>query len=149
MPNYSSTMTKCEDAAAYWLADMVTSNLSGVTVYKGGAGDDIALPCIIIASDRIAPSAPLTTHLTSRSKTVELSVKVITHGDASSRATHDLICGDVEAVFIQSQNQAVAVMTAAAIADFAPLAWYFTDASPEYSDNRRETIYRFQMEVST
>ena len=149
MPNYSSTMAKSEDAVAAYMAAFGLSNLSGVTVCKAGAGDEITLPCVVISADRIAPSAPGTNYLTTGSKVVEVSVKVITEATDSTRAAHDLICGDVEAALVTSQDQAVALMTAAAISGFTPMAWYFTDAAPEYSDNRRETVYRFQLEAAT
>ena len=149
MPNYSSTMTKCEDAVAAYLAAFTLSNMTGVTVYKGGGNDDMALPCVIISADRAAPSAPGSIYTTFGSKIVEISVRVMTHGDDAGRAAHDLLCGDVEAALIRSADQAVAIMTAAAISDFVPKLWTFVDAAPEYQDNRRETVYRFNLEAAT
>lgn len=146
--SFASAFSKAEDAAAYMLSELAASaGIDTITVYKGGDGSTRALPGIIISGDGIAVP-PDTKHCSYGTKRVALSVAVESQADDKSRAEHANICGGVEAAFIASADQAVALMTSAAVTGFTPKAFYFIDARAEYDESRRRTVYNFAIEAN-
>lgn len=151
MSTYLSIDSKAEDAVkAAFIAiggtdwtDLVTS--LGFTVNQGGDSDEMVLPCVNIYCSGTTSREPMYGGKMADHFDLEITVEAMTSGEQETRAEHAALFGLLQAIGIQSADQMVAALTAAAIPNFRASQWKHTGGSNSFSGQRRISTLTFSL----
>lgn len=150
MSTYLSIDSKAEDAvkaafiaigATDW-SDLVTS--LGFSVNQGGDSDEMVLPCVNFYCSGSTSRAAMYAGKMADHFDLEITVEVITR-EQESRAEHAAFHGLMQAIGIQSADQMVAALTAAAISNFRASQWKHTGGRNSFSGQRRISTLTFSL----
>jgi hypothetical protein len=151
MSTYLSIDSKAEDAVkAAFIAIGGTdwSDLSaalGFTVNQGGDPDEMATPCVNIYSAGPNPRDPLYAGKLADHYDVAITVEVRTSAEDTTRAQHASLFGLMQAIGIQSADQMVAALNAAAIPNFRATQWKHTGGSNDFAGQTRISSVTFSL----
>lgn len=145
MADYPSIESKVEDAVAVAFAAF-TGGPTGYTYYKSNLGAEIELPAIVIQCQGFEKIHPDAESGARNNFNATVNIIVATNAEDSSRTVHGNLYGWAQAIGIQSADQMVTELNAAAVSGFTALAWGIeSGGQSDFDDQRRVSTLTFSL----